>query len=267
MKPVTMQYGIIGGSGFYRWASLESARERTIHTRWGSVTLLSGQLEGKRVHFIPRHGPKHNLPPHLLKYRANLAALAEAGAKRILATSAVGSMNPEMKPGDLVLLSDFIDFTKNRKTTYAEKNYVLHIDMSDPYCPQLREVAQRSAKDIKVDLHSGGTYVCTEGARFETPAEIRAYRLLGGDVVGMTGVPEVTLARELGLCYASIAVVTNWAAGVSRSPLSPSEVNKVFTTATGRLQALIRCILRDAPPRRTCSCRKAPSLGLLGNKR
>jgi 5'-methylthioadenosine phosphorylase len=259
-----MEYGVIGGSGFYRWKALGKTREHTVYTRWGPVTLFSASAAGNGVHFIPRHGPHHSIPPHLVPYRAYLWALKEVGVERILATSAVGSMNPDFKPGDLVLLSDFLDFTKGRPSTFAEKNYVIHIDMTDPYCPQLRGVARETAKKQGIRLHPEGVYVCTEGARFETPSEIRAFRRLGGDVVGMTGVPEVVLARELGLCYAAIALVTNLAAGISPLPLSPSEVNEVFARGIVALRRLLLGIIQDCPPERSCGCGEAPERGRIG---
>jgi 5'-methylthioadenosine phosphorylase len=258
-----MEYGIIGGSGFYRWDALADGRESVIATRWGRVSIISARLAENGVHFIPRHGRDHAIPPHLVPYRANLAALKAAGVERILATSAVGSMNPEMKPGDLVLLSDFIDFTRGRETTFSEKNYVLHIDMTLPYCPQLREVAVDAARRLNTGLHRRGVYVCAEGARFETPAEIRAFRMWGGDVVGMTGVPEVVLARELGLCYLGIALVTNLAAGLSPGPLSPADVHEVFVKGIGTLRTFLLGIIRDGPAERACKCRNAPGNGLV----
>ncbi|MHA2621771.1 MAG: S-methyl-5'-thioinosine phosphorylase [bacterium JZ-2024 1] len=259
-----MRYGVIGGSGFYKWPALEEVREETIRTPWGEVRLVFGRLAGKEILFIPRHGARHTIPPHLVNYRAHLAALKEAGAERVLATSAVGSMNPRMEPGDFILLSDFIDFTKGRPSTFAGENRVLHIDMTCPYCPQLREVAQHAGASLGLSLHSSGVYVCTEGARFETPAEIRAFRCLGGDLVGMTGVPEVVLARELGLCYLSIAVVTNWAAGLSDAVLMPQDVSNVFSSRIEPLRTLMKEIIRICPPERQCGCAAAPGRALAG---
>ncbi len=194
-------------------------REQRIQTAYGSVRVY--HLEGLSTEavFLPRHGLSHDTPPHAINYRANLKALECLGVKRVLAVNAVGSISEEISPLDLVLLSDFIDFTSNRESTFfgGGKQGVEHVDMSSPYCPYLRKSLLDLAPKFDLSIHSHGVYVCTNGPRLESPAEIKMFGLLGGDVVGMTGLPEVVLAKELGLCYAAVAFSINWAAGIQES--------------------------------------------------
>ena len=235
------ELAIIGGSGFYQPGIFNETREIKIDTPYGTVTPLIGKAGGVEVAFIPRHGKEHSLLPHQLNYRANIWALKEIGVKRIIATSAVGSLNRKYPPGSMVIIDQFLDFTKQRPFTFFEKGdaFRAHVDMTEPYCPELRERIKRAATACKIPVHSGGCYVCAEGPRYETAAEIRMFRKLGGDVVGMTGVPEVVLARELGICYAAISTITNWAAGLSKHPLSHHEVMAVMKHNQEKLRELI----------------------------
>lgn len=218
--------GIIGGTGVYDPAILQDPREVEITTPYGAVTITEAKLDGEDLVFMNRHGRGHSIPPHKINYRANIWALKEAGVTRILATAAVGSMNEKMAPGNFIFPDQFLEFTKARACTFFDggKNGVVHTDMTEPYCPQLRRCLEEAAKKISITFHSGGTYVTTEGPRFETPAEILMYRQFGGDLVGMTAYPEVALAGELGLRYATVAMVTNYAAGVAKYHLSHKEV-------------------------------------------
>ena len=204
---------IIGGTGVYD-AGYKSYT-KTINTKYGEVEVDLINIDGEDIVFLARHGKKHSVPPHLINYRANMMALKELGVKYIYATAAVGSMNESYKPGDVVVINDFIDFTKSRHITFFEggNEPVRHVDMSDPYCKYLREMFYNHSKYIGLDIKGEGVYVCTEGPRFETAAEIRMYKNLGADVVGMTNVPEVVLAKELGMCYATIGIITNWCTG------------------------------------------------------
>lgn len=197
------------------------------------------------IFFMNRHGKGHSIPPHLVNYRANIWALHQLGVQRILATAAVGSLNVAMAPGQMVLADQFLDFTKTRASTFFEGGTqgVVHTDMTVPYCPDLRIALHKAGHDAGLSVTNGGVYVATEGPRFESPAEIRAYRLLGGDLVGMTGVPEVVLARELGMCYASIGLVTNFAAGISASPLTHQEVLDVMADNVRDLRQVIERVL------------------------
>lgn len=254
------EIAVIGGSGFYALDLLEGAKEVVIDTPYGrSPEIVVGGVAGRRVAFMPRHGKKHTVPPHLINFRANLWALRELGVTRVLATTASGSLNPRMRPGDLVLLNQFIDFTKRRQQTFYEggEEGVVHVDVSEPYCPELREVLRGAARVMKLKLHPRATYGCTEGPRFETPAEIRAMRRLGCDLVGMTNVPECVLARELELCYAAIAVVTNFAAGLAGKKLTHAEVVGLMGERMPSVKALMKEAIPKIPGERACACARA----------
>lgn len=251
---------VIGGSGLYRLDLLEGAAGRRVDTPYGTVSLQVGRVGSLEVAFLARHGPGHALPPHRIPYRANVWALAAWGARWVVATHAVGSLRPDLAPGHLVVVDQFIDQTRRRESTFFEggPDGVVHVDVSDPYCPELRAAAAEAAEAAGFAVHRGGVYVCTEGPRFETPAEIRAFAAWGGDVVGMTGVPEVVLAREAGLCYASLALVTNYAAGLAGAPLTAQEVLDLMEAQRPRLRDLLARLLAALPglPGR-CACAAA----------
>lgn len=256
---MAVKIGIIGGTGVYDPAMLENPREETVETAYGAVTVSIGSYRGKELAFLPRHGREHSIPPHLVNYRANIRALKKLGVKTVLATAAVGSLNPLMKPGEIVFVDQFLDFTKSRVQTFYEggSDGVVHVDMTEPYCPEVREVLFRAGRALRLPVHNGGTYACTEGPRFETPAEINMLRQLGGDLVGMTGVPEVVLAREAEMCYATIAVVTNFAAGISPSRLSHEEVVAMMAENAANLRSLILQAVAWLDEERTCACQWA----------
>lgn len=250
---------IIGGSGVYNPSMLEKVKEIKVETPYGMITPLVGEYQGRDVAFLPRHGVNHSVPPHRINYQANLWGLRSMGVERIIATTAVGSLNPQMKPGDFVLIDQFLDFTKNRRNTFFEGGDlgVAHVDYTEPYCPELRRVLLEAGRGMEVNLHDRGVYVCTEGPRFETPAEITMFSRLGGDLVGMTNVPEVVLAREVGICYATISMVTNFAAGISAGPLSHEEVLTIMGENTDHLRTLLMKTLETIPVERTCECKNA----------
>lgn len=253
MKP---ELAIIGGTGVYDPSLLTNLRGLEVETRYGMVALQCGEFAGRGVAFLARHGVKHTVPPHLINFRANIAALKQLGVEQVIATAAVGSLNPEMRPGDFVLVDQFIDFTKSRGSTFHEGGVegVAHLDVSDPYCSRLRTYLDQAAKAVGVGAHYGGTYVCTEGPRFETPAEIRMFRIMGSDVVGMTSVPEVVLAKEAGMCYATIAMVTNFAAGISTTPLTHAEVLEKMAENAANFRLLVMKALEIVGRDRNCSC-------------
>lgn len=257
---------VIGGTGVYNAEMLEKVKEVDLETPYGKVAFICGTFRGRRVAFLARHGRGHTVPPHLINYRANIFALKELGVKRVIATAAVGSLNEEMKPRDYVVVDQFLDFTKNRKSTFFEggRQGVLHVDMTEPYCREVRECIYRKALEIGLNVHMGGCYVTAEGPRFETPAEIKMYKMLGGDLVGMTSVPEVVLAREAGLCYATVAMVTNFAAGISLDVLSHGEVVEVMKKLSENTSRLIMAVLEDIDLKRSCRCEQgAAEAGLL----
>lgn len=250
---------IIGGTGLYDPRMLTDIHEEELITPYGRVTYKAGEYGGREVAFIPRHGSKHSIPPHLINYRANIWAMKKIGVTKIISTTAVGSLNRSMGPGAFVLVDQFIDFTKNRVNTFYEggERGVVHVDVSEPYCPDLRGILVKAAKDLAIPVHGAGTYLCTEGPRFETPAEIKAFTVLGGDVVGMTNVPEVVLAREAEMCYATVSMVTNFAAGISKQPLTHGEVLETMKQNTDNIKQLVMAAISAMDPEKDCACRHA----------
>lgn len=247
-----MIVAIIGGSGVYD-PDLFQTVEDSLETSFGKVTFYRGFFNDKEIIFLPRHGKGHSVPPHLINYRANIAALKALGVSRILATSAVGSLTEELAPGTFVLLDQFLDFTKRRALLFNETE-VKHIDFTEPYCLGIRSIVKEELEKMNLNYFEG-CYVCTEGPRYETPAEVRMFRQLGGDVVGMTNVPEVTLAREAGICYACIATVTNFGAGISQTPLNHEEVVEVMNANASKLKKLLaNALLRLQNEEKSCSC-------------
>ncbi len=225
--------GVITGTGVTEHFDL--GRPKVVRTRFGRATVFRDP-EGEYV-IIPRHGAAHKSPPHGINYRANIAAFERLGVKEIIATSAVGSMNQGFKVGSIGLIEQFLDFTKRRQTTFFEEK-VVHTDMTNPYSRRLNQEISMAAKRIGVDVVSHLVYVCAEGPRFETSAEIKMYKILGGDVVGMTGVPEVVLANEMALEYASVVIATNWAAGM-QPKVSHEEVLSVMRRSGKTVKRLI----------------------------
>lgn len=250
------RYAIIGGTGVYDPHILSGVRDETVATPYGEVGLKVGTYQGREVAFLPRHGAQHSVPPHLINYRANIWALRRFGVERVIATTAVGGINPAMRPGDLVFCDQFLDFTRRREDTFftGGEGGVVHTDFTEPYCLVLRDHLAGAAERLGFRHHTRGTYVCVEGPRFETPAEIRMYRLLGADVTGMTGVPEVVLAREAGLCYATVSMITNYAAGMTENPLTHEEVLEVMRNNMERLKQLVMATLEAVPDARDCRC-------------
>ncbi|HWR39945.1 MAG TPA: S-methyl-5'-thioadenosine phosphorylase [Patescibacteria group bacterium] len=254
-----IKIAIIGGTGVYDPRILTNIRDVTTVTPYGIVHCKTGEFEGREVAFLPRHGSDHSIPPHLINYRANLWALKKLGVENIIATTAVGSLNPAMKPGDFVVLDQFLDFVKNRVCTFYEggDRGVVHVDVTFPYCPALRQTVIQAAAAQQIKMHDGGTYVCADGPRFETAAEIKMYAQMGGDLVGMTNVPEVVLAREAEMCYTTVSMVTNLAAGLSPQPLTHGEVLDIMAANTDHIKKLILEAIRRIDLERSCSCRQA----------
>lgn len=221
-----MKIAVIGGTGVYDPKMLSNVEDIQLKTPYGNASGIVGVFESSRVIFLPRHGQGHSVPPHKVNYRANIAGLKSAGVTHIIATAAVGSLDENMRPGEFVIIDQFLDFTKTRQSTFFDggNSGVVHTDCTEPYCSRVRGVLMDAAKSLNLTAHPRGCYVCTEGPRFESTAEIKMFQTLGGDVVGMTNVPEVVLAREAGLCYATACIVTNFAAGISSSPLTHEEV-------------------------------------------
>ncbi len=227
-------FGLITGSGLYDLPGLVDRTVEEVHTPYGPpVRLTSGRLGSLEVCFLPRHGSDHSVAPHAINYRANIAALHQAGARAVVATAVVGSIEPAWGEGTMAVLSDVINFTSGRIETFFDGSApapipvaspVVHTDMSDPYDPDLRQAMLTAAAELGIHVEPEAVYCCTNGPRFETKAEISMMGRLGGQVVGMTGYPEVALAVEVGLPYASVALVSNHAAGVANTPVSVDDI-------------------------------------------
>lgn len=245
-----MTVGIIGGTGIYEVVELgEDVETKVLETPYGPSPEMSVfNLHGKEVVFMSRHAKGHANPPHMINYRSNIWAMKEMGVERIIATNSVGSMDITIKPGDLVVPHDFLDFTKMRKNTFYDDRTV-HVDVTEPYCHELRNILISSGQVI-----GEGIYVCTEGPRFETAAEIQVYHNLGGTVVGMTGLPEAVLARELEMCYVSICTVTNFAASISPDKLTIDEVIDEVKKKREVLVKLISDSISKIPEVCSCTC-------------
>lgn len=209
--------GIIGGSGLYNIEGVVMKKAKRLSTPFGSPSdsYIIGELSGRDVVFLPRHGCRHDIPPHRINYRANIWGFKKLGVERVISVGAAGGINQGMKPGMIVVLNQIIDMTKGRDGTFFEgKGGVIHVDLTEPYCPELRESIIRAGEKARIKLKKSGTYVCTNGPRLETKAEIHFFSAIGADVVGMTAMPEASLAREAELCYAGISVISNYAAGI-----------------------------------------------------
>jgi 5'-methylthioadenosine phosphorylase len=218
-----------------------------------------GTVAGHRVAFLPRHGAKHTIPPGAINYRANLWAFKELGVERIIAPAAVGSLQPDIKPGHFVVCDQFVDRTWGRPDSYfMEGPRVAHLSAADPYCPQLRPLAVEIGREHGVDAHDGGTVVVIQGPRFATRAESRWYGAQGWQVINMTQYPEVMLARELEMCYVNVALVTDYDAGLEGDPtvaaVSVEDVISVMSSNNERVRRLILAMIERMPADRSCSC-------------
>ena len=249
---------VIGGSGVTDFLPEEPGEVEIVPTPYGEALLIWKLYMGRRVVFVPRHGPGHRLPPHRVNYRANIWALDLVGVHSVLATGAVGSLVDDIDPGAVVFVDQFLDFTRNRSSTFfdGDDGRVLHTDVSVPYCPRIRQIAARTAAEMQMDHRPAGTYVCVEGPRYECPAEIRMFTMLGGHVVGMTNLPEAVLARELGLCYATVAVVTNKAAGLVAKPVNHEEVLDTMRRVTPTIDQFMARMMEQIDDDPTCPCRR-----------
>lgn len=266
--------GVIGGSGLYGLEGVKVLERIRVRTPFGepSSEIVLAQVEGGEVFFLSRHGEGHAYPPHRVPYKANLWAFRELGVKRVLALFAVGAVNRRFNPGDFVVVDDLIDFTKGREDTFYEgrasiplegqdkvaellkRGKVVHIDTAQLYCPQMRKHLVQALEELGLSYHPSGVYACTQGPRFETPAEIRWIERAGGDVVGMTGYPEVVLARELTMCYAGLCVVTNPAAGIAGHRLTSEEVITLMKQKERDIGEVLRRFVASLPQERTCGC-------------
>lgn len=238
----------------------EPKEEMVVDTPYGepSGAYLIGEVAGTAVAFLPRHGSPHRIPPDRVNYRANIRGFKELGVERIISISASGGINPELRPGDIVILDQVIDMVQGaRASTFYGGDEVVHIDFTEPYCPELRGSLLRADGGAGTGARAGGTYICVNGPRLESRAEIRFYAMIGADVIGMTGMPEASLARELEICYAGITVVTNYAAGMAGKKLTTSEVVEKMKESNEKIRRLLIEGLPLIPSRRRCPCGEA----------
>ena len=253
--------GVFGGSGFY--SLLDEVRHVAVATPYGepSAEIALGRIEGREVAFLPRHGPRHTIPPHRINYRANLWAMRDLGVDRILAPTAAGSLQEHVKPGDFVVCDQFVDRTNGRADTFFEGPRVAHVSTADPYCPELRDLAVSVGRGMDVTVHGAGTVVVVQGPRFSTRAESQWFGAMGWEVVNMTQYPEVVLARELEICYANIALITDYGAGLVGRETVPAvtaaEVQRVFAGNNERVRELIIRLIPQIPSERRCACATA----------
>ena len=249
--------GVIGGSGLYELDGLTNVRWRRVRTPFGdpSDEFCTGELEGRPVVFLPRHGRGHRLTPTELNFRANVWGLKSLGVERIVSVSAVGSMKEDIRPLDLVIPGQFVDLTKRRVSSFFGEGIVAHVGMADPVCVQLSDVLDKAARATGSRVHRGGTYVCIEGPQFSTRAESRVYRIWGVDVIGMTNMPEAKLAREAELCYATLALATDydvWHDTHEAVSVEAVVANLLKNVATAK--DVLRRVIPAIGAERTCEC-------------
>jgi 5'-methylthioadenosine phosphorylase len=253
-----VEIGVFGGSGFY--SLLENPEEHRISTPFGapSSPVMVGEIGGRSVAFLPRHGKAHDLPPHMINYRANLWAMKELGVSRIIGPNACGSLQPHVKPGDFVICDQFVDRTWGRKDTFYDGPITTHVSSADPYCPDMRKVAVEKARGLGIPVHDGGTVVVIQGPRFSTRAESKWFASQGWEVINMTQYPECYLARELEICYCNISLITDHDAGAEGiEPVSNEEVVRVFAENNEKLRGLLYAMIPALPVERPCVCASA----------
>lgn len=241
---MTIEFAVIGGTGMTEIEGLEVTHREVVHTPYGepSGPITHGTIGGKSIAFLARHGYTHTIPPHKINYRANMWALHSLGVEKVVAIAAVGGITPDMQPTRLVIPDQIVDYTYGRSHTFYEEGltHVTHIDFSWPYCPELRQALIQAAQCAGIEVVPHGTYAATQGPRLETAAEIRKLERDGCDLVGMTAMPEAALARELGLRYASCAVIANWAAGKCDEEISMDEIRDNLIVGMENARALLR---------------------------
>lgn len=249
--------GVFGGSGFYDF--LDDVKEIRVETPYGQPSdfITVGAIGDKKVAFLPRHGKKHTIPPHLINYRANLWAMKSLGVSRIISPCAAGSLQKHVEPGHFVVADQFVNWNTNRIDTFYDGPITTHVSPADPYCPELRDIAIKSAKENNITVHEKGTVVVIQGPRFSTKSESKFFTAQGWEVINMTQYPEGYLARELELCVVNVALITDYDSGLvgDVAPVSHSEVIKVFNDNNEKLKKLLFTMIKNIPTERAkCEC-------------
>jgi len=252
------EIAVIGGTGVYDPEILEERSEVKVHTPYGAPSdlIILGTFGGREVAFIPRHRRGHQIPPHMINSRANIWALKELGVERIVASSAVGSLRADYRPGDFVIIDQFIDRTKARPDTFYEGGKVCHVSAADPICPQLHDFFAEFSAKLGMRVHPTGTYVCIEGPRFSTRAESKLFQSWGADVIGMTLYPECVLAREAEMCYVTIAMITDYDVWAEK-PVSAQDIVETMTRNAANFKRLVMEAIPNIPKERACRCGEA----------
>ena len=256
-----VQIGIFGGSGFY--SLLDNVEEIAVETPYGAPSdrIAIAEVSGKRVAFLPRHGKHHQHPPHMINYRANLWAMRSLGVKQIIGPCAAGSLQEKVAPGDFVVVDQFVHRTWGRKDTFCDGPITNHLSAADPYCGRMRSLAIANCKKLGITVHDKGTVVVVQGPRFSTKAESKEFSKNGWEVINMTQYPEGWLARELGICYVNIALITDYDVGLEGNPniqpVTHEEVIKVFNNNNGRLKKVLFSMIEELPLEPDCQCQKS----------
>ncbi len=252
--------GVFGGSGLY--SLLENPTEIVVETPYGapSAPVTYGEIGGRTVAFMPRHGSAHTLPPHMINYRANISAMKQLGVQRIIGPNACGSLQAHVKPGDFVICDQFVDRTTGRKDTFYDGPQTTHVSSADPYCLTMRSVAVQTARELGISVHDSGTVVVIQGPRFSTRAESRWFASQGWEVINMTQYPECYLAREQEICYCNISLITDYDAGTAGAPpVTNDDVVRVFAENTQKIKDLLFAMIPVLPEERDCVCASALS--------
>jgi 5'-methylthioadenosine phosphorylase len=263
------EIGIIGGSGLYSMPGLSDVREEKLETPFGSPSdpYVLGNLEGRRVAFLARHGRGHRILPTELNFRANIYGMKQLGVERIISVSAVGSLKEEHKPMDFVIPDQFVDRTTQRHSTFFGEGLVAHVALADPVCPEVAKVAIASCKKSGVTGKSGGTYVCMEGPQFSTRAESNLYRSWGMDIIGMTNLQEAKLAREAEICYATLAMVTDYDCWhPEHDAVTVEQVISYLNKNAENACKVVRRAVADMPKTRSCKCGSALEFAILTDR-
>ena len=252
------EIGVFGGSGFYDL--IDNPREHRMSTPYGapSSPIMLGEIGGRSVAFLPRHGSDHSLPPHMINYRANVWAMKELGVSRIIGPNACGSLQSDIEPGHFVICDQFVDRTSGRKDTFYDGPITTHVSSADPYCPTMRSIAFETAGRLGITAHPTGTVVVIQGPRFSTRSESRWFASQGWEVINMTQYPECYLARELEMCYCNISLITDHDVGAEGAePVTNEEVIRVFKENNEKVKNLIYEMIPALPAERPCACATA----------